>query len=388
MTKAAPIDAARLGLALNELRLPAIRPSGRRSPPGPTRRAGRRRASWPRSPSTRSPSATGGGSSGISARRACRRARRSTTSTSRRCRWSARRRSWRLDRRRQLARQGRQPARCSAGPAAARRTWRPRSGWPWWRTAGGCCSPAPPTWCRSLQNARRDLQLEAAIAKLDKYHLLILDDLAYVSKDQAETQRAVRADQPTATSAARCSSRPTSPSATGGGSSRIQAMTLGRRRSSGSPRHDLRDECRELPPARGDGAQAWRRTPALARDPRAGRLIVAWRHPWLVGDSPWFDAARRARVEKSGRPSSRPLPRATARRAGQQRRAAAGAPPRAGAPGRGRAEHGEHPLVDPLEHRGTGTTSWGERHDAHRRRASRMPLALLSRSDNHPACSD
>jgi DNA replication protein DnaC len=38
-----------------------------------------------------------------------------------------------------------------------------------------------------LQIARRDLALEAAIAKLDKYHLLILDDLAYVSKDQAET---------------------------------------------------------------------------------------------------------------------------------------------------------------------------------------------------------
>ena len=29
-----------------------------------------------------------------------------------------------------------------------------------------------------LQTARRDLQLEAAIARLDKYHLLILDDLA------------------------------------------------------------------------------------------------------------------------------------------------------------------------------------------------------------------
>ena len=38
-----------------------------------------------------------------------------------------------------------------------------------------------------LQVARRDLSLEAAIAKLDKYHLLILDDLAYVTKDQAET---------------------------------------------------------------------------------------------------------------------------------------------------------------------------------------------------------
>jgi DNA replication protein DnaC len=38
-----------------------------------------------------------------------------------------------------------------------------------------------------LQIARRELVLEIAIAKLDKYHLLILDDLAYVTKDQAET---------------------------------------------------------------------------------------------------------------------------------------------------------------------------------------------------------
>ncbi|MFG1366054.1 IS21-like element helper ATPase IstB [Xanthobacter versatilis] len=38
-----------------------------------------------------------------------------------------------------------------------------------------------------LQVARRELALEAAIAKLDKYDLLILDDLAYVTKDQAET---------------------------------------------------------------------------------------------------------------------------------------------------------------------------------------------------------
>jgi DNA replication protein DnaC len=40
---------------------------------------------------------------------------------------------------------------------------------------------------QKLHIARRDLVLEAAIAKLDKYHLLILDDLAYVTKDQAET---------------------------------------------------------------------------------------------------------------------------------------------------------------------------------------------------------
>ncbi len=40
---------------------------------------------------------------------------------------------------------------------------------------------------QKLQVARRELQLEAALAKLDKYDLLILDDLAYVTKDQAET---------------------------------------------------------------------------------------------------------------------------------------------------------------------------------------------------------
>lgn len=40
---------------------------------------------------------------------------------------------------------------------------------------------------QKLQVARRELGLEAAIARLDKYHLLILDDLAYVTKDQAET---------------------------------------------------------------------------------------------------------------------------------------------------------------------------------------------------------
>jgi DNA replication protein DnaC len=38
-----------------------------------------------------------------------------------------------------------------------------------------------------LQMARRELVLESTLSKLDKYHLLILDDISYVSKDQAET---------------------------------------------------------------------------------------------------------------------------------------------------------------------------------------------------------
>lgn len=40
---------------------------------------------------------------------------------------------------------------------------------------------------QQLQAARRDLALAASLEKLDKYHLLILDDLSYLRKDQAET---------------------------------------------------------------------------------------------------------------------------------------------------------------------------------------------------------
>ena len=40
---------------------------------------------------------------------------------------------------------------------------------------------------RKLQVARREPAPEAAIARLDRFHLLILDDLAYVGKNQAET---------------------------------------------------------------------------------------------------------------------------------------------------------------------------------------------------------
>jgi DNA replication protein DnaC len=40
---------------------------------------------------------------------------------------------------------------------------------------------------QKLQLARRELALEAAINRLDRFDLLILEDLAYVSKDQAET---------------------------------------------------------------------------------------------------------------------------------------------------------------------------------------------------------
>jgi DNA replication protein DnaC len=40
---------------------------------------------------------------------------------------------------------------------------------------------------QQLQTARQELKLAVAIEKLDKYHLLVLDDLSYVQKSQAET---------------------------------------------------------------------------------------------------------------------------------------------------------------------------------------------------------
>lgn len=37
------------------------------------------------------------------------------------------------------------------------------------------------------QTARRELALAATIARLDRYDLLVLDDIAYVGKDRDET---------------------------------------------------------------------------------------------------------------------------------------------------------------------------------------------------------
>jgi DNA replication protein DnaC len=43
---------------------------------------------------------------------------------------------------------------------------------------------------QKLQAARQALQLEAAIAKLDKYQLLILDDLSYSTSPRQRQRRA------------------------------------------------------------------------------------------------------------------------------------------------------------------------------------------------------
>jgi DNA replication protein DnaC len=43
------------------------------------------------------------------------------------------------------------------------------------------------TLVQQLQAAKANLQLQSALVKLDKYDLLILDDLSYVKKSEAET---------------------------------------------------------------------------------------------------------------------------------------------------------------------------------------------------------
>jgi DNA replication protein DnaC len=64
-----------------------------------------------------------------------------------------------------------------------------------------------------MSRARQALGLEAAITKFDKYQLLILDDIAYVTNDQAET--GVLFELIATRNADPFSSRPTSPSANG-----------------------------------------------------------------------------------------------------------------------------------------------------------------------------
>jgi hypothetical protein len=147
----------------------------------PRRKAGRRRASAPRSPSTRWQSATAAASSDNLPKLVCPSARHSRPSTSGRpddqqgAGDGARR--WR-----QLARKGRQfaflrPTRrrqeSPCGLALVENGWRVL----FTRTS---------ELVHRLQIARRELGLESAIAKLDKYRLNILDDISYVSKDQGE----------------------------------------------------------------------------------------------------------------------------------------------------------------------------------------------------------
>ena len=92
-----------------------------------------------------------------------------------------------LCRRRRLARTRAPTSCCSGRPAAARRHLAAALGLALVENGWRVLFTRTTDLVQRLQVARRELALEAAITKLDRYHLLILDDLAYVTKDQAET---------------------------------------------------------------------------------------------------------------------------------------------------------------------------------------------------------
>jgi DNA replication protein DnaC len=130
-----------------------------------------------------------------------------------------------------------------------------------------------------LQIARRELALETAIAKLDKYHLLILDDLAYVTKDQAETSVLFELIS------ARYERRSlliTANQPFGEWGKIFPGDDCRCRRPPRAPRHDLRDECRKLSPSRRPRTQTRPRSAARQRDTQSQRLTDAARQSTLA----------------------------------------------------------------------------------------------------------
>ena len=53
--------------------------------------------------------------------------------------------------------------------------------------AGGCCSLAPAISSSGFRPRGASCGLPAELAKLDRFDLLVLDDISYVRRDQAET---------------------------------------------------------------------------------------------------------------------------------------------------------------------------------------------------------
>jgi hypothetical protein len=116
-----------------------------------------------------------------------------------------------------------------------------------------------------LQLARRDLSLESAIDKLDRYHLLILDGLAYVTKDQAETSVlfeliSARYETPIRPDHRQSALRRMGQNLPGRG------HDARRNRLPRPSLHHLRDECRKLSTQRSRRSQAQRRRAANPRD--------------------------------------------------------------------------------------------------------------------------
>ena len=92
-----------------------------------------------------------------------------------------------------------------------------------------------------LQAARRELRLAAELAKLDRFDLLVLDDISYVRRDQAETSVLFELI------AERYPRHHGQPAVLGlGGHLPGRGDDAGGRRPAGTPRDDPRDERREL----------------------------------------------------------------------------------------------------------------------------------------------
>ena len=150
-------------------------------------------------------------------------------------------------RRRQLARTRAPICCCSAHPAAARAISRPPSASPWSRTAGACCSPAPPTSSSGCRSRAASSRSRPPSPSSTSYHLLILDDLAYVTKDQAETSVlfeliSARYERRSMLITAN------QPFGEWGKVFPDPGHDARRRRPPRPPRHDLRDERRKLSP--------------------------------------------------------------------------------------------------------------------------------------------
>ncbi len=129
-----------------------------------------------------------------------------------------------------------------------------------------------------LQAARRDLRLPQELAKLDRFDLLILDDLSYVRRDQAETSVLFEliSERYERKSIAITANTPFSQ----WGEVFVDAgHDGGRRGSAGAPRHDSGDERRELPPP-GRAGSTTPGAPGKSGDNYRGRRLKHTRPPW------------------------------------------------------------------------------------------------------------
>ncbi len=190
------VDTTRLPLLLHDLRLPAIAtPLAGVRRARRTRRAGRRHASSLHSPNWRLPSAAGGGSSDILPKHVCSPGKTLDNFdfsvvpmlSKARVMALAAGDAW-LDKASNLLLFG--PPGSREKPLLLRPSAAHLS-----RTATVCCSPAPRISSRSCRLRGRPCNSRPRSAKLDRYDLLILDDLSLRSQGPCRDIRAVRADR-------------------------------------------------------------------------------------------------------------------------------------------------------------------------------------------------